>query len=50
MVVIDTGNSYYDQIASLNYQQNLENTQSNINGVLAEIQRLEEERKRLEEQ
>ena len=50
MVVVDSGQSYYDKIASLNYQKNLDDTQSSINGVLAEIQRLEDERKRLEEQ
>lgn len=50
MVVVDSGTSYYDKIASLNYQKNLDDTQSSINGVLAEIQRLEDERKRLEEQ
>ena len=49
-MIVDNSNTYYDSIAELNYAQNLQDTQNNINNVLSEIERLKEERQRLEEE
>ena len=50
VVIVDPSQSYYDRLASLNYAQNLADTQNNINSVLSEIERLRLEREKLEEE
>ena len=49
-VIVDSSQSYYDQIASLNYAENLKDTQNSIDSVLKEIERLRVEREKLEDE
>ena len=49
-VIVDSSQSYYDQIASMNYAENLKDTQNSIDSVLKEIERLRVEREKLEDE